>query len=59
MSTFRCEECGERFGSKMNFDYHKDLVECSSDTETGSNSSTASPGGTVSEKRLVHVQILS
>lgn len=29
MSSFKCETCGERFNSKMNLEYHRDLVDCS------------------------------
>lgn len=39
MPRFECDTCGEEFNSKMNLDYHQDLVDCSepdpsSDNET-------------------------
>ncbi|SDR06332.1 cold shock domain-containing protein [Natronobacterium texcoconense] len=29
MPRFECETCGESFNSKMNLEYHQDLVDCS------------------------------
>lgn len=50
MAGYRCEECGERFNSKMNFDYHRELLDCDRAPEDESESSAAKNENATAER---------
>lgn len=42
--SFRCEGCGERFTSRMNFENHRDLVDCTGPAGEAEGTTGAEPG---------------